>query len=164
MQSQEIIEQMECDALDSFSTETFSQADLRFQAQFYDTKIAETLIRNMLTHNLGLSKAFTDGITYWLNVWGHPIVPTANMTNREREFALRARLALYNTPCKRTDLDNPHYLNILRLCEDQYHLAASNATGQRRLGIRILEKNTRISAVDETEQHRTNRRRGRNDE
>lgn len=151
MQSQEILEQMESDALDSFSTETFAQADYRFQAQFYDTKIADNMIHNMLHHNLGLSKRFLDAITLWLNVWGHPIVGLSNMTNREKEFALRAQLALYTTPCRRTDLQNPHYMNILRLCEDQFHLSASNATGPRRLGIRMFEKISRIFSADETE-------------
>lgn len=151
MQSQEIVDRIEGDALDSFSTETFAQADYRFLAQFYDTKIADNMVRNMLNHNLGLSKMFLDGITLWLNTWGHPIVGLANMTNREKEFSLRAQLSLYTIPCRWTDLQNPHYMNILRLCEDQYHLSASNASGPRRLGIRMFEKISRIFAADETE-------------
>ena len=152
MHTQDFIDQQQSDALENFSSESFSQPELRYQAQFFDSKIAENLIRNMNRHNLGLSRMFIDGITLWLNVYGHPVVGLSNQTNREKEFALRARIALYSTPCRKTDLLNPHRVSIMRLCEDQYHLTASNATGQNRLGVRILERTTRIYSADETKQ------------
>lgn len=153
MQTNDFIDQMQGDALESFSSESFSQPELRYQAQFFDAKIGDNFIKNMTRHNLGLSKTFIDGITQWLTVYGHRVVALSNQTNREKEFAIRAKIALYGTPCKKQDLLNPHRVTIMRLCEDQYHLSASNATGPNRLGIRIFERVTRILSADETKQN-----------
>ena len=162
MQSQEIIEQMEGDVLDAYSPETFSQPEYRFLAQLFNTGIADNFTQNMMTHNLGFSQTFINGIINWLTVYGHPLVALSNQTHREKEFELEAEIALYNIPRMRSDLNNPHVLNILELCKGQFKLSASKATGPRRLEIRMSEKTTRIYSADETE-HSFGGRKRKND-
>lgn len=131
--------------------ESFGESDLRYLSQAYDSKFAENFISSLNNRYGNLSKRFVDGLTTWLNVYARPVVPFSNQTGLSEIFALRAEIALDLIPSRRTDLRNPQLSHIKELCMGHYHLQASNATGPRRIGIRIFERVARVGIVEDVE-------------
>lgn len=149
---EELIDNCQSRVVDSIDSESFSESDLRFFSQVYESHVAENFIENLKNKYGALSKRYVDGITLWLNVYARPIVPFSNQTGKEEIFALEAELALTLTPRRRTDLKNPQMTHIENLVLGHYNLQSSNATGPNRLGIRIFEKTTRVGLAQDMEQ------------
>lgn len=132
---------------ESISEEGFSPDEYRFINQAVNDHFAEVTYENVLKSNL--SQRAKTSICNWLNTFGRSTVSLSNQTNKEREFAMEAELALLFMPCRRTDIDEPAYDFYCSLFMGHYRLSASNATGPRRLGIRIFEKSAHVAVSGE---------------
>ena len=137
--------------------ESFGESDLRYLSQSYDSKVAENFINSLNNRYGNLSKRFVDGLTMWLNVYARPVVPFSNQTNQSEIFALRAEIALDLIPSRRTDMQNPQLSHLKEVCMGHYHLQASNATGPRRLGVRIFERVARVGVIEDSENEKKQR-------
>jgi len=138
--------------------ESFGESDLRYLSQSYESKVADNFITSLNNRYGNLSKRFVDGLTFWLNVYARPVVPFSNQTSQSEIFALRAEIALDLIPSRRTDLQNPQLSHLKELCMGHYYLQASNATGPRRLGVRIFERVARVGIIDDGEKEKEKRR------
>ena len=150
----ELLEERATDIVQNIIPESFAESDLRFFSQFLNDGVADNFIGN-LTQNSGLSERAIASLVYWLNVYGRLAVPMSNMTDKDQLFDIRAECGLVFAPRRRQDLNNPNLYHIKDLAMQYYRLNATNATGPRRLGIRIFERNARVSVGSDEQENTT---------
>lgn len=143
---------------ETISDEGFSPDEYRFINQTVNDKFADVTYENIVKS--GLSRRAKTSFANWLNTFGRSAVALSNQTNKEMQFALEAELALLFMPCRRSDIDDPAFDYFQTLLMGHYHLSASNATGPRRLGIRIFEKSAHVDVSGESEKPQQQRRKG----
>lgn len=155
----EYLEDKAVDIVENIIPESFAESDLRFYGQFLNDGVADNFIAN-LNKNSGLSARAIAAETYWLNVYGRLAVPMANLTETEDIVDIRADLGLILAPRRRTDLNNPNLYHINDLALQYYRLNATNATGPRRLSIRMFERNARVSVGNDEEKGMKGKKKG----
>lgn len=134
---------------ETISDEGFSPDEYRFINQTVNDHFADVTYENIRKSSLSLRAK--SSFANWLNTFGRSAVALSNQTNKELQFALEAELALLFMPCRRSDIEDPAFDFFYTLLMGHYHLSASNATGPRRLGIRIFEKSAHVDVGSENE-------------